>query len=90
MRTQDVIDFFGSNSAATKALGLRSTGAISNWSVRSKGVVPRGLAFELQHITGGLLSVDLSLYNPEPRDDPQKMAELERICRVKRKELKPD
>jgi len=86
MQTIDVINFFGSNSAATKALGLKSTGTISNWGP----VVPRGMAFELQHITGGLLSVDLSCYKQETRDDPAKLAEIDRICRVKRKEKKPD
>lgn len=86
MRTADVLNLFGGNSAATKALGLKSTGTISNWGP----IVPRGMAFELQHITGGLLSVDLSCYKPEARDNPEKLAEIDRICRVKRKEKKPD
>ena len=86
MRTADVLNLFGGNSAATKALGLKSTGTISNWGP----IVPRGMAFELQHITGGLLSVDLSCYKPESRDNPEKLAEIDRICRVKRKEKKPD
>lgn len=86
MRTADVLNLFGGNSAATKALGLKSTGTISNWGP----IVPRGMAFELQHITGGLLSVDLSCYKPETRDNPRKLAEIDQICRVKRKELKPD
>jgi hypothetical protein len=85
MRTEKVLDLFGGNSAATKALGLKSTGTISNWGP----IVPRGMAFELQHITGGLLSVDLSCYKPELRDNPEKLAEIEHICRVKRKEKKP-
>lgn len=86
MRTADVLNLFGGNSAATKALCLKSTGTISNWGP----IVPRGMAFELQHITGGLLSVDLSCYKPEARDNPEKLAEIDRICRVKRKEKKPD
>lgn len=86
MRTADVLNLFGGNSAATKALGLKSTGTISNWGT----IVPRGMAFELQHITGGMLSVDLSCYKPEARDNPEKLAEIDRICRVKRKEKKPD
>ena len=86
MRTEKVLDLFGGNSAATKALGLKSTGTISNWGP----IVPRGMAFELQHITGGLLSVDLSCYKAESRDNPEMMAEIDRICRVKRKEKKPD
>lgn len=82
MRTSDLIDFFGSNTAATKALGLGSSGTISNWGE----IVPRGMAFEIQHLTEGLLKVDLSCYKPVKRDTPE-MQEMFRLrCIMRRKE----
>lgn len=86
MRTADVLEFFNNHKgkstgygACWKMLGL-SSGTVSLW----KGVVPRGLAFELQVLTDGLLKVDLSCYEPQKRDSEERQKALAELVRAKK------
>lgn len=87
MLTKTVLEFFSKNGdgkggtrAAAKMLGIGS-GAVCNWG----DTVPRGLAFELQHVTDGLLQVDLSVYKPHKRDTPELRKAMQDHCKAKRK-----
>ncbi|MBZ1665042.1 Cro/CI family transcriptional regulator [Klebsiella pneumoniae] len=62
MYKSSVVDFFGSQRAASIALGV-SDQAISQWSE----LIPKGAALELEKITNGALKCDLSLYREHPR-----------------------
>lgn len=85
MRTKDVIEFFsdergkGGYIRTWKLLGL-SSGMPSNWGE----VIPRGLAYELQALTGGLLKVDLSCYEPLRRDSEEARKALTEWISAKR------
>lgn len=57
MRKTDVISHFKTAAAVAVALGITPE-AVIQWG----DVIPRGRAFELAALTGGALSVDLSLY----------------------------
>jgi DNA-binding transcriptional regulator YdaS (Cro superfamily) len=50
---------FGTALALARALGIASA-SVSEWGE----VVPKGRAYELQVMTGGVLRVDTSLYPP--------------------------
>ena len=87
MLTRTVLEFFskkgdgaGGTIATAKMLGIGS-GAVCNWG----DTVPRGLAFELQHVTDGLLQVDLSVYKPHKRDSVELRKALQEHCKAKRK-----
>lgn len=88
MLKADVLKFFSKNSdgkggtlATGKFLGIGS-GAITNWGE----TVPRGIAFELQVRTEGLLQFDESVY-PEQhkRDTPEMRKAMQDHCKAKRK-----
>lgn len=88
MLTKTVLEFFGTGGrgdvlATARMLGVGS-GTICNWG----DTVPRGVAFELQQVTGGLLKVDLSAYEPHKRDSPELRKAMQDHCKAKRKELK--
>lgn len=57
MKTQTASDFYGSKVNLAKVLGI-TKGAVTNWG----DLVPKGVAYKLQVITGGRLQVDESLY----------------------------
>jgi hypothetical protein len=57
MLKSDAKKHFGSLEAIAQSLGITRS-AVSQWPER----VPRGAAYELQHITGGKLRVKPSLY----------------------------
>lgn len=57
MYKETVINYFGSVKAVADALKIQGP-AVSQWGE----IIPRGKAFELAALTGGALSVDLSLY----------------------------
>jgi hypothetical protein len=58
----DVIKHFGSATKAAQALEI-SVSAVSVWGKkRGDGLVPRGSAYKIQLVTGGLLRVDPTLY----------------------------
>ena len=88
MLTKTVLEFFGTGGrgdilATARMLGVGS-GAICNWG----DTVPRGVAFELQQVTSGLLKVDLSVYKPHKRDSEDLRKAMQDHCKAKRKELK--
>lgn len=66
MRKTDVIEFFGSATAAADALGV-TLSAVSQW----KEIIPRGAAYTALAVSGGALQVDPSLY-PRKRFGPRK------------------
>ena len=58
----DVIRHFGSATKTAQALEI-SISAVSVWGKkRGDGLVPRGSAYKIQLVTGGLLRVDPALY----------------------------
>lgn len=57
MKKDIAVKHFESQVALAQALGIRPQ-AVSKWG----DVVPKGAAYQLQVITGGLLRVDESLY----------------------------
>lgn len=91
MLTKTVLEFFSANSdgkggymPATEMLGV-ATGTISNWGA----VVPRGVAFELQVRTNGLLQFDESVYPVlHKRDTPEMKKMLSDFCKEKTKNKK--
>jgi len=64
MRKADLIKHFGSGVAAAKALEVTKS-AVSQWG----DVIPEGMAYKAQIVTGGALRVDPSLY-PKPHLHP--------------------
>lgn len=85
MKTRDVLNFFndskgkGGYERCWRMLGL-SSATPSLWGE----VVPRGMAFELEHLTGGLLKVDMSCYEPMKRDTEEKKKALNEWINAKR------
>ena len=61
MLKKTAIDHFGSATALARAIG-RTTSAVTEWP----DVIPEGMAYKIQVITGGLLQVDHSLYVKKP------------------------
>lgn len=59
MYKADVIEYFGTQKLLTEALGLKSSGAVSQWGP----VIPEKQALRLERITGGALKYDHSLYS---------------------------
>ena len=57
MLKETAIKHFGSAAAVGRAIG-RAPSAVTEWP----DVVPEGLAYKIQVITGGLLQVDQALY----------------------------
>lgn len=57
MNKDDVISYFGGVSNLARVLGI-SHASISGWG----SVIPKGRAFEIQTITGGVLKVNPALY----------------------------
>lgn len=57
MKKDDVIAHFGSQAAAARALNI-SKQAIQDWGP----VIPEGMAYKTQVVTGGKLQVDPSVY----------------------------
>lgn len=57
MFTDEAVRHFGTKTQVAKALGLGKQ-AVSEWGE----IVPKGRAYELQAITGGLLRVRPDLY----------------------------
>ena len=62
MLKETAIKHFGSAAEVGRALG-RSPSAITEWP----DVIPEGMAYKLQVITGGLLRVDPALYLKKQR-----------------------
>ena len=63
MKKSDAISHFGSSSELAKKLGI-SKQSVSQWGDE----VPRGRAFELEHLTNGELKADLNHYQqPESK-----------------------
>lgn len=59
MRYQTAIDHFKTEVALAAALGVTRQAA-NVW--KHAGIIPEGMAYKLQVITGGLLRVDQALY----------------------------
>lgn len=59
MTKQEVIGYFGSVTAAAKALG-RTKGAVSQWA----DALPQNLQFEIEGRTGGALKADTPKITP--------------------------
>ena len=55
MNIQDLVDYFGSQSAIAKALGT-SDQVVSAWKVKNR--IPIGRQYEIQILTGGKLRAD--------------------------------
>lgn len=64
-----VIKHFGSQSAAARALGITKA-AVSHWGA----VVPEGIAYKLQVMTGGMLRVDPMAYSKSSSPQPDHAA----------------
>ena len=60
MHKKTVIEFFGTQAAVGRALHCTQAN-ISQW----KDIIPKGRAYELESITHGQLTVDLSLYREQ-------------------------
>ena len=60
MLKKDVVKFFTSQTRLSKALGFKSTGAVSQWGE----VIPEKQALRLEKITEGALRYDPELYEP--------------------------
>lgn len=58
MKTDDVIAYFGTQTATAKALGI-SKGAVSQWGE----LVPLATAARLEKLTHGALALDVALYD---------------------------
>ena len=58
MKTIDAITHFGSPTALARALNIKPP-SIYCWGE----LVPKGRAYELQHITSGALRVDVTAYD---------------------------
>lgn len=61
MKTKDVIEFFGTATAAAAAAGI-SKAAVSQWGER----VPLGSAAVLERVTGGRLRLEMEDYRRLP------------------------
>lgn len=59
MRYQTAIDHFKTELALAAALGVTRQAA-NIW--KHKGILPEGMAYKIQVITGGLLRVDPAIY----------------------------
>jgi DNA-binding transcriptional regulator YdaS (Cro superfamily) len=57
MRTEQAVEYFGSQAAIAAALEI-SRAAVSKWG----DVVPEGSAYKLESLTDGELKVDRDLY----------------------------
>lgn len=62
MLKKDVIAHFGSPNEAAEAIGVTKS-AVSQW----KEIVPRGIAYKVQVITGGKMQVNPTLYPPKKK-----------------------
>lgn len=62
MFKEAVIAHFGSPKAAAAAIGVTKS-AVSQW----KPIVPRGIAYKVQVITGGVMQVNPTLYPPKKK-----------------------
>lgn len=62
MRYKDALAHFGSDEAIAEALGGKTRQAVNAWQ-RDGGIIPEGMAYKLQVITGGRLRVDPRLYD---------------------------
>lgn len=62
MDKSTAVDFFGSQKAIAKALGI-SDQAVSQWT----GLIPKGSALELEKLTNGALRCELEVYRCHPR-----------------------
>lgn len=60
MRKADVIQHFGTQAAAARALGFTKS-AVGQWGE----VIPRGAAYIVQAVTKGKLRVDPAAYPPK-------------------------
>lgn len=60
MKKSDVLQFFGSASAAAEALGI-TVSAVCQWGE----IIPRGAAYTAQVVTNGGLRVDPAVYPPK-------------------------
>jgi transcriptional repressor of cell division inhibition gene dicB len=58
MYKRDVVAYYGTLSAITKVLGLKSSGTVSLW----QGVIPEKQALRLEKLTKGQLKYDPKLY----------------------------
>lgn len=63
MLKTEVVAHFGSQQAVADALNL-SKQAISRW----EDIIPQGVAYRLQIVTGGVLQVDPSVYSKAARE----------------------
>ena len=61
MLKETAIKHFGSAAAVAKAIG-RTPSAVTEWP----DIVPEGMAYKIQVITGGLLRADPALYKAAP------------------------
>lgn len=65
MKKQTVIEHFGDGSAVARALNITRQ-AVSQWDE----IIPEGMAYKVQAITGGDLSVDPAMYPRRTRTAP--------------------
>ncbi len=75
MKYETAIAFFLTHSALAKALGVKRQ-AIDQWRV--KGKIPILRAYQLQKLTNGKVKADLSIYEPEPRENGHDSAPVSR------------
>ena len=59
MKTQDVIDFFGSRKKAAEKLGIKNVSAFSHWG----GQVPALRQYQIQVLTKNKLKADPDIAN---------------------------
>ncbi|MFT6987811.1 MAG: DNA-binding transcriptional regulator YdaS (Cro superfamily) [Psychromonas sp.] len=59
MKKSTAITYFGNATNLAKAIGINPS-AVYQWPEK----IPRGRAFELQHLTNGELKVDLNEFAP--------------------------
>jgi hypothetical protein len=62
MEIDEAVAYFRSAVKLSRELGLRSSGAISNWRIRNGGKVPELYARKLHDMTRGKLRFDPKAY----------------------------
>lgn len=61
MKRSVAIDYYGTAAELSRQVGV-SKSAVSQW--KKKGVVPSGVAYKIESMTGGALKVDPACYSP--------------------------
>jgi DNA-binding transcriptional regulator YdaS (Cro superfamily) len=62
MLKETAVQHFGGAAALARALG-RTPSAVTEWGE----IIPEGMAYKIQVITGGLLQVDQSMYQKKEK-----------------------